>query len=885
MRLKPFPLVIVIFFGIILKSYWDSINHFLGFFGIGLGAIGLYFLNKFIDKRVEKLVAWLGDKLGFSRMKSKNIPVYENDERYKKLLGYLRDKVQSLCQDNINLIQKEELEFINTLNWSISSKAKQYHFKGKLSGIIDKFQNSSLTNFAVIGEAGVGKTSAVYDFILERLINHNNDLVPVYFSLSSWKKNQDLEDWLTRELKRTYNVDRKVGEYFIKDFKIFPVLDGFDQMPQEMRERCILEVYDYSKNNPLALISRPKVFFEIIKYLEKEDIQTDHLFEIYELKPLTSVQVQDITSKMNSKNEFKEVFKKSKNLKNFARFPMALFILTKIINDFSSSELAEIEESSGDELFHRLWKKYDEHVFENSSFIKERNIMFTPKKIRSWLKRIALEKDSSFYIEELQPLFLSNNTMRKQYYLFSRLVQCIFIGFSVGYFMSGITDSLPSGVLAGYVSAIIMIIFNPNNTERLKGQDFKLNFKKKQNRTIGYLKQTIIFLIPLVLVLCAYFGFSTPRSPDIPGEMRLNGTFSTTETNVGFLTAVLMALILGLRSTWQNLGFDIRLVEKMNGDWKKFFLYGIIGGCYLGLFLIIVAFFLIKFFSDSGFGIWLTGQTYISNTYGMAFIVGLVFGFCLFGIIGYLKEQEISIDREDKKNIFKPNFGIRKSLLNATKAGVMVTIIMTISYGGFIYQMENEITSLIKAVKTSIAFGILGFLWFGGLDVISHYCLRLLVYFDNSGPLNYIKFLEQASNLRFIRIVGSGYEFMHPTVKEYFINSKSTQSKNRNFKALIVPVFCVLCLFPIAQSLHERFYGSGFWKTELEGLEVISENQIIKKINGPEKQLKIQGIRDSDTIDLKFVAKGEVKIGTFTGYINAGGTEGGFFWDGNKGYL
>lgn len=882
MRLKPFPLILFILFTSVLFSYWETINKFLGIFGIGFGAIGLYFLNKIIDKRVDKAISWSGDKIGFKKRKPKIISTFENDERNKKLLDGLCEKVESLCQSNINLIQSEDLQFIDTLNWNITSKSKQYRFKGKLSDVVNKYQSSSLTSFAVIGEAGVGKTSAIYDFILERLKNKGGDLIPVFFSLSSWKKNQSLEDWLVRELDRTYHLDKKIGEYFIKDFKIFPFLDGFDQMSQEMREKCILEVYEYSKNNPIGLTSRPKVFIEIIEYLEKKEIKTEHLFGTYELKPLTSKQVQEITGKMSSKNKFQEVFEKSKNLKNFARYPMALFILTKIINDFSMSELAEIDKSAGEDLFQKLWKKYDEHIFSNSSFIKERNIISSPRHIRQWLKRIALERDSSFFIEELQPLYLSSNGMRVQYYLISRLAQCICIGISVGFFMSGALDTIPSGILAGYVAATIILLTGSQDIKELVQQDLKLKYKNERNRTREYIKRIFIHLIPLMPILCMYFGFSTPRSPEILGEMRIGGTFSTTETNVGFLTAVFMALILGFRSTWQNIGFDIRLVEKMNRDWKKFFQYGVFGGCFLGVFLILVAFFLVKFFGDSGFGIWLAGQTYISNTYGMAFVVGLVFGFCLFGIIGYLKEQDTLINREEKKKMFKPNFGVQRSFLNALKAGAMVTFILIISYGGFIYLMENETTSFVKAVKTSMAFGILGFLWFGGLDVLSHYCLRLTIYFDNSGPLNYISFLEQASSLRFIRIVGSGYEFMHPTIREYFLNSNFNPSKSRKLKISFIPVFCILCMIPIFQSLHGRFNGSNFWETELEGLKVTSKNQIIEKIYGSEKQLAIHGLGALDTVNLEFIVNGKIKVGTFTGYINAGGTEGGFFGMGIK---
>jgi glycerophosphoryl diester phosphodiesterase len=863
---------------IAVLTNWEEIDSFLEYFGLGIAGVVLYFLEKlFLDKSIDQAISWSLDKLGLKQQPTKHIEVSSNPKRYERLLEGLRDKVQSLCQSNINRIIEGELELIEDLNWRIQSKSKITSYQGQLSKAVRNIQGDKLLSLLVIGEAGVGKTSSVYSFLLDRVLNAPDDLVPVYFSLSSWKRNQNLEEWLVEELSRLYHLDKRAAQYYIEDFHIYPFLDGLDQMTQEMREKCILQVFEYSKNNPIGLSSRPLVYNELIKYLKDNGIATDYLFDVFELLPLTYTQVSEITGKMESRHTFDHVISKSKKIKAFSRFPMILFILANIIDEITGSDIKAINHSSDNRVFQLLWKKYDDYIFSDKQFLSQRNIQLDPQKIRNWLKRISCQEDSSFYIEELQPFFLSGKMSRNQYYFVSRVAQGVFIAIAAGLFMAGPLDLVAAGVLSGIVACIIILA-----TRATKIRTDEKRQGSGSSKPGAYLRGILLHIIPLLIVLCLYFGFSVPRNPDFSGEMQFGGTFAMTEVNVGFLIAVLMALVLGNRYSWQSIEFDIRLVERISRDWRKFFKYGLVGGVCLGVFLIPVAFLITYFFGESGFGAWLASQQYIAGTYTMAFVVGLLFGFCLFGIIGYLKEQSILIDKEEKKRIFTPNYGIKQTFLNALKASLFISVILTILYGGFILILEKEVTSLIKAWNTCLAFGVLGFLWFGGLDVIGHYCLRLLIYLNNSGPLNYTRFLEQASSLRFIRINGSGYEFTHPTIKEYFLKTKFPPIKQGNLKKRLVPISAVIVLFSLLHGLYDRFYGDSYWKSELSGLVVESHSPYVKEINNLNTKLVVQGLDSAETIMIRLNASGRVKVGTFTGYVDAGGTEGGFFGMGIK---
>ncbi|MCA9239675.1 MAG: hypothetical protein KDA37_05735, partial [Planctomycetales bacterium] len=59
-------------------------------------------------------------------------------------------------------------------------------------------------------------------------------------------------------------------------------------------------------------------------------------------------------------------------------------------------------------------------------------------------------------------------------------------------------------------------------------------------------------------------------------------------------------------------------------------------------------------------------------------------------------------------------------------------------------------------------------LGFGGIALINHATLRLLLQREGSIPLRYPRFLDACVNLIFLRRVGGGYIFVHPLLQAYF---------------------------------------------------------------------------------------------------------------------
>jgi hypothetical protein len=101
----------------------------------------------------------------------------------------------------------------------------------------------------------------------------------------------------------------------------------------------------------------------------------------------------------------------------------------------------------------------------------------------------------------------------------------------------------------------------------------------------------------------------------------------------------------------------------------------------------------------------------------------------------------------------RPNQGLWLSVRNALRVGGGFGLIIGLMIG------------LLGGAGNGLSYGFLSGLcaglWYGGLDVLQHGIVRLLLYFRGDAPLNYDRFLDYAADeLNFLQKVG-GYVFIH----------------------------------------------------------------------------------------------------------------------------
>jgi eukaryotic-like serine/threonine-protein kinase len=142
------------------------------------------------------------------------------------------------------------------------------------------------------------------------------------------------------------------------------------------------------------------------------------------------------------------------------------------------------------------------------------------------------------------------------------------------------------------------------------------------------------------------------------------------------------------------------------------------------------------------------------------FMIGLLFGFMLgivSGLIVGLNKGLVSSEVEVK---IYPNQGIRKSAIHALGYG-FISVIISLILGVLISEEFPRKSAQLVVVLT-------GVLRFGGQACIQHFVLRLILYFKGCIPLNYVHFLDWASDKLFLQKVGGGYMFIHRSLMEHF---------------------------------------------------------------------------------------------------------------------
>jgi hypothetical protein len=143
-----------------------------------------------------------------------------------------------------------------------------------------------------------------------------------------------------------------------------------------------------------------------------------------------------------------------------------------------------------------------------------------------------------------------------------------------------------------------------------------------------------------------------------------------------------------------------------------------------------------------------------------------------FGLIGVLIgtiRMGLSHNIIETKN--RPNQGIWLSLRNAILIGLSFGLAIGLVAG--LIEFSNNNPEGFKIIsEIGLLFGVMAALWYGGLDVIQHAVLRLILYVKGNTPWNYAHFLDYAAEHILLRKVGGGYIFIHRLLLDYFAQLK-----------------------------------------------------------------------------------------------------------------
>ena len=122
---------------------------------------------------------------------------------------------------------------------------------GKGDELVKVLDQVPTGRIVVLGEPGAGKTMLMIRLVLD-LIGHRSDgdPVPILASIASWNPvDQDLREWLAAQLlidhpgltdpPPTGRIERTQAAALLADHLILPVLDGLDEIPEQIRRLAI----------------------------------------------------------------------------------------------------------------------------------------------------------------------------------------------------------------------------------------------------------------------------------------------------------------------------------------------------------------------------------------------------------------------------------------------------------------------------------------------------------------------------------------------------------------------------------------------------------------------------------------------------------------------
>ncbi|NEU80970.1 NACHT domain-containing protein [Nostoc sp. UIC 10630] len=468
--------------------------------------------------------------------------------------------------------------------------------------ILEVFDSQEIAGkLLILGAPGSGKTTTQLELaeeLTKRAEEQPDCPVPVLFNLSSWKDDrQSLTNWLLAELKSKYGVSIKLGEEWVNNHQLLPLLDGLDELEPQRQELCVHEI-----NQFLAGETRPLYLVVCSRIEEYSNYSTQlQLNGAIYLQPLTNNQICNYLTSINF-TELWSTISSDLDLLELIKTPLLLSITVLASQEISLESWQNLTSTA--DLIQYLLEAYIGRMLTRNinSVAYFQNKYPSAEQTRIWLvwlaQQMQRESKTEFLIEEMQPYLLNDNHLKKALYISVELVSRLATGFTLGAIV-GLTDGLTNGLFFGIVGCVVSIKINSyiNNIEILRWS------KERTNHTFP-----LLFILFLILIL-----IFTPIAIVIGATNKLVG-----------VTTVLIILLL---FTGLSVGFYASEVQEKKipnqGIWKSL-RYAVISGLITGLIGSLIL----------GIGGWLiNGLTFgLKIGLGTFFIGGLYLGLTFGGL-------------------------------------------------------------------------------------------------------------------------------------------------------------------------------------------------------------------------------------------------------------
>jgi hypothetical protein len=316
----------------------------------------------------------------------------------------------------------------------------------------------------ILGAPGTGKTTLLLELaqgLLDRAQRDNGYRIPVVFNLSSWAVHRKpLVEWLVDELNDRYDVPRGMGQAWVDDERILPLLDGLDEVVREHRADCVEAINVFRGDHglvPLVVCSRVEEYEPLTAKLR--------LSGAVVIQPMTREQVDDYLARTGQPlTGVREALQADETLYELFDTPLMLSIAALTYQDASVQPMHVI--GSTEERRKHLFAAYVDAMFSR----RGKEHPYTRAQAERWLEWLARQMadcgQSVFYLEWMQPDWLS---VRVQWRLVAwglAIVLGLVLGASGGLTLGlisglayGSTTGLAFGSVAGLVLGLVGVLY------------------------------------------------------------------------------------------------------------------------------------------------------------------------------------------------------------------------------------------------------------------------------------------------------------------------------------------------------------------------------------------------------------------------------------------
>ena len=400
-----------------------------------------------------------------------------------------------------------------------------------------------------------------------------------------------------------------------------------------------------------------------------------------------------------------ELLRSERKLQKMTSSPLLLSLIVAVFGSVSAEKLKDL---AGDTA--QLFRVYVSQMTADAND--------APGMLRQlrWLaQQLSQRNQPIFLLDRIQPDWLESKRQIRFYFFLSRFVGAFILALAWAFREAGwgaVPFAIGTGITIG-LSELLLLRIGPikggaRTVQRLSSW-FSTDENRLQEHVIGPLSRAFM-MGAIVAIIGSWMGW------------------------VALMNGLIFGLFFGWRAPKHTADDDIRLVEKLAWKWRSF---GV--GVVVSLLLGGVVFFYNR-----------------SDLYAVG--TGLLSFAVLFGAFGGLQGRTISTKT-------RPNEGMwlswRNSLVGGSVVGgAMLFVALAIEF--------SRGASLIPPLLVGLQYFVMAALWYGWLDLINHLTLRGFLAFSGKLSWKTVGFLEQASRLRLLYRVGSGYLFLHPQLRDYF---------------------------------------------------------------------------------------------------------------------